>query len=236
MISVCLASYNGEKYIEAQIRSILCQLGQEDELIISDDGSFDDTIRIINSFCDRRIKLIHHTKRAVKHAFFYTSLNFENALENARGEYIFLADQDDVWAENKLVECLELLKDYSLVLHNCSVVDQNMKTVHHSYFDLKNSKKGIIRNLLYNSYLGCCMCFRREVLEKALPIGNEEIPHDIWLGLVSEKYFKVKFLDKQLLSYRRHGENLSASSEKSRNSFAYKIYYRFLILKKIIKL
>ena len=92
MISVCMATYNGEKYIQEQIDSILCQLSKDDELVISDDHSTDATCDIIKSYNDRRIKLfLNELAKGVTH-------NFENALLHSKGDIIFLADQDDVLA------------------------------------------------------------------------------------------------------------------------------------------
>ena len=102
MISVCMASYNGEKYIKEQIDSILKQLSDEDELVISDDGSTDNTLSVIQSIHDKRIKLIHNQG---EHGY---SRNFENALKNSKGDYIFLSDQDDVWKDNKVETILPL--------------------------------------------------------------------------------------------------------------------------------
>lgn len=111
MISVCIATHNGAHYIKEQIESILCQLGTNDEIIISDDGSTDNTIDILLAFNDKRI-IIYHYKQPVKskHSHIYVCKNFENALKHAKGDYIFLADQDDWWMPNKVMKCLEDLK------------------------------------------------------------------------------------------------------------------------------
>ena len=90
MISVCMATYNGEKYIEEQLKSILSQLGENDEVIVSDDSSTDNTLAIVESFNDVRIKIFPNNK------FHSPIFNFENALKQATGDYIFLSDQDDV--------------------------------------------------------------------------------------------------------------------------------------------
>lgn len=100
MISVCMATYNGEKYIKEQIDSILKQLGSDDELVISDDGSSDGTIDIILGYHDPRIHLY-------KGSFHSPAFNFENALKNATGDFIFLSDQDDIWYDNKVPEILK---------------------------------------------------------------------------------------------------------------------------------
>ena len=235
MISICIATYNGEKFIAEQLTSILSQIGLDDEIIISDDGSTDQTLHIIRSFSDKRIKILHHKKKSVKRSFFYTTLNFENALKCAKGEYVFLSDQDDVWNPDKVEKCMRLLQDYDLVLHDATIVNENLSIIEPSYFKINQSQKGIIKNVIKNSYLGCCMVFRKEVLKKSIPFPNAEIPHDIWIGLVAEYYFNVYFYKKKLVKYRRHGSNLSSSGQKSINSFRYKILYRFIIIVHLIK-
>lgn len=108
MISVCMATYNGGRFIKEQIDSILPQLSQYDELIVSDDGSTDRTLEIIASYKDERIKVFHHQKTGNKYyptlKVCYSTNNFENALKQAKGDYIFLCDQDDIWEKNKVEE------------------------------------------------------------------------------------------------------------------------------------
>ena len=105
MITVCLAAYNGEKYIEEQINSILCQLSLNDELLISDDGSTDKTIKIISDLNDPRIKLFKNNFKSVQK-------NFEFLLQNSIGEIIFLSDQDDIWEKNKISEFSQVLRSF----------------------------------------------------------------------------------------------------------------------------
>ena len=93
MISVCVTTYNGSLFLKEQIDSILCQLNKDDEIIISDDGSIDNTISIIESYNDCRIKIFYHTTIKNQYRFDLTTRNFENALFQAKGDYIFFADQ-----------------------------------------------------------------------------------------------------------------------------------------------
>lgn len=236
MISVCIATYNGEKYIKEQLDSIISQLDKDDEVIISDDGSTDDTIHIIESFEDSRIKIFNHIpNKKIKYKFDLTTRNIENALFKAKGDHIFLADQDDIWEKNKIEKIIPLFKKYDLILHDCSIIDDSKKVLHSSYFKLNKSKIGIIHNLIKNSYLGCCMAFKREILKKTLPFPTSPIPHDIWIGLIAELKGNVFFSDEKLIQYRRHENNLSPSSSKSNNPFYFKLKYRFFILKNLIK-
>lgn len=123
MISVCIATYNGERFIREQISSIINQLGNEDEIIISDNGSTDSTIDIIKEIDDKRIKLIKGPKKKSP------TSNFENALMHAKGEYIFLSDQDDVWKDNKISICMQYLKHYDCVISDAEMVDENLNII-----------------------------------------------------------------------------------------------------------
>ena len=133
MISVCLASHNGEKYIKKQIDSILSQLSSQDELIISDDGSTDLTLSIIHRYKDERIKLLHYKQDVSvlrkKHSkqFYLATKNFENALKNAKGDYIFLSDQDDIWLPDRVEVMVNSLKKNDCVMCNLNLIDENDK-------------------------------------------------------------------------------------------------------------
>ena len=96
MISVCIATYNGEPFIAAQLESIIAQLSPEDEIIISDDGSTDRTLEVVQALDFPCVRILHHEG---EHG--YVS-NFENALRAARGDVIFLSDQDDLWKPGKV--------------------------------------------------------------------------------------------------------------------------------------
>ncbi len=222
MISVCIATYNASSYVYDQINSILVQLAPEDEVIVSDDLSGDNTLAIITSINDQRIKIIEGTVRLgiIK--------NFERALYAAKGNLIFLSDQDDVWLPNKVNVCKTALNDHGLVVTDCKVVDSDLNHVAASFFALKNSKKGILRNIYKNSYIGCCMAFRRDLLQIALPFPANIPMHDIWLGLLAEIKGQVIFIPAPLVLYRRHDKN--ASLLASNNSFTTKIWLRLLLI------
>lgn len=220
MISVCMATYNGSKYIKEQIDSILCQLSADDELIISDDGSKDDTCAIIEGYHDSRIKLLHNKKR---HGYVG---NFENALVQVKGDYIFLSDQDDVWMQNKVVVMSKYLETYDLVTHNALIVDGEGKSLGKSYFDCMHNRSGFFANFLETRHLGCCMAFNRAVLSKALPFVSYNRGHDYWIGCVADLAFKTIFIGDELVHYRRHGGNASPSSEKSKSTIWKKINKR----------
>ncbi len=234
MISVCIPTYNGERFISDQLNSILSQLNENDEVIISDDGSTDKTIDIIKALNDKRIVL------SEKNNFKSPVYNMENALKMAKGDYIFLSDQDDIWVENKVKLICAKLKDNILVISNASIVDENLNIIEASYFDWKKSGKGFWKNFHKNTYIGCAIAFRKELLNYILPFPKNLAMHDIWIGLMAELTDNVLFLDENLILYRRHENNLTYDINRtderlSDNSLIYKLSYRFLILFHLIK-
>jgi glycosyltransferase involved in cell wall biosynthesis len=228
-ISVCLASYNGEKYIAEQINSILRQLDDRDELIISDDSSTDKTLSIIKGFNDSRIKLFPGN------TFYNPVYNFENALKQSAGEVIVLSDQDDIWLENKLPVIRQRFKNkpskiYTIVLDG-QIIDENGKVIEESIFETLGSGKGIIKNLFKNTYMGSCMAFPRDLLEKVLPFPKGIPMHDSWIGLLSELYGVVEFVPVKTIQYRRHSVNQSLQGF----SFSQQIRWRYALIGKLIR-
>ena len=231
MISVCIATYNGESFIKKQLFSILNQLSENDEIIISDDGSTDKTLEIIHSMDDDRIKVLHHKKKRIDHrsmSHIYTSANFENAIKNAKGDYIFLADQDDVWYPEKVEKMIKSLskKENILVVSNFSVIDAHNNIIAPVFFNKKPIKKNLFNNLLKAPFFGCCMGFRRELLKYVLPFPKNLILHDNWIGILALYYGNVEYINEPLILYRRHQNNVSQDKGKSKNPLWYKIYYR----------
>ena len=208
-VSVALAAYNGEKYISQQIDSILSQLSLDDELVISLDPSTDQTLNIIQSYNDPRIKVIKGPgKGLIK--------NFENAIVHTSKEIIFLSDQDDVWKENKIETVLKAFDDNTLlVVHDAIVVDESLKEIHSSFFSICHSKTGIVKNIIKNSYIGCCMAFRKELIEQIIPFPKSLPMHDQYIGLMAEKKGKSKFINEKLIYYRRHDTNASNNKHAS---------------------
>lgn len=227
-ISVCIATYNGEKFIEKQILSILNQSILADEIIVSDDNSTDNTINIIKKLAPKAKFFFNNSKGVVS--------NFENAIKNATGDYIFLCDQDDEWRKDKIEKVIKLLIKYPLVNHNATIIDENSAILYEkTFFQLRNSKSGIINNLIKSRYLGCCMAFRKEVAKLSLPFPKKIEMHDRWLGLIGELLGGVYFYDECLINYRRHKNNTSQGFEKSKYSKIKQIAIRIYMAKELIK-
>ena len=226
MISVCIATYNGEKYIHEQIASILQQIGNDDEIVVSDDGSTDKTLDVVRSFDAQNIHIYIN-----KGDHGYTP-NFENALRNAHGDYIFLSDQDDIWMPDKVEACMKYLKVNDFVVSDALIVDGDNKLLFDSFCEQRKSKFGFLNTLIRFSCLGCCFAFRRKVLSKALPFPKNHIlcTHDNWLALVSTAFYKSAFIPLPLIRYRRYGGNASSGAKNANKSILFMIHYRLYLL------
>lgn len=230
MVSVCLASYNGEPFIEDQVKSILAQLQFGDELIVSDDCSTDNTVKILSRINDNRLKLHINTG---PHGF---TPNFENALKYATGDIIFLSDQDDIWLPGKYDACLQALQKYDLIVTNSKVTDEKLNVINESFFSIYSSGAGILKNIfICSTYYGSCMAFRKSLLKYALPFPKyKELGHDLWLGLVAETVGQVKFIDTPYLLYRRLDSSVTVVGNlltRSKKPLLQKIQKRFIIYK-----
>ncbi len=231
MISVCIATYNGASYIKRQLESILCQLSADDEIVISDDGSTDDTLKIVSAMSSSKIKVYHNTQ---SHGY---TPNFENALRHANGDFIFLSDQDDVWKPNKIDVCMQYLNKYDLVVTDAEIVDRDEAPLSPSFFEMRRPYKTFCGNMLKFGYIGCCMCFRKKILDRALPFPNNHryCTHDNWLTVVAMLYYSSKIIDDKLVLYRRHGNNASSGHDNLHESFLFRISYRLYLLWNLIK-
>ena len=227
MISVALAAYNGSQFIEQQVCSILPQLAEADEIVISLDPSSDNTKAILLSLQknDNRLRIIDgHGKGVIQ--------NFENAIVHCKGDYIFLCDQDDVWLENKVQSVLDAFAttNKTLVMHDAFVTDENLQVVNTSFFAEKKTGTGFFKNILCNTYIGCCIAFKRDLLDYALPLPKDLPMHDQWLGLLAEKHGGVCLLRKPLILYRRHE---STATGNTKNSLKQRLRWRISIYKSV---
>lgn len=225
MISVCMATYNGEKYIREQVSSILQQLGENDELIVSDDGSTDSTLQELTVFNDSRIKVFDGPHKGLTY-------NFENAIVHASGDYLFLSDQDDVWEPDKVRSMVAALQDADLVISDAWIADKDAVSTGVSLFDVCKPHKGFWLTLYHTTYIGCCTAFRKTILKKLLPFPPHIVMHDYWIGMIADLYYKTAYIPDKLLRYRRHGDNASAlTTGKSPLSLFQKIAYRYWIVR-----
>ena len=207
-ISVAMAVYNGGKYLKQQIDSILPQLRDGDEIVISYDASADDTLEIICAYeqKDPRVKVIIDPGCGVTD-------NFNNAISNCSGDYIFLSDQDDVWFEGKTERLLRCFREESpdLIIHNGVDTDEKLEPVSGAYFDIYRIGNGKLKNIIKSRYSGCCMAFTKGIKEAILPIPVQA-GYDRWIATVSEYLGKISYVDDVLILHRLHESNVTPVS------------------------
>lgn len=241
LVSVCMATYNGAKYIREQVDSILNQefVENEDvelEIVVSDDGSTDGTLQILESYQDARIKFYHHTNHK-KYKYFkanrMASANFENALSQARGEYIFLADQDDVWMPFKIDKSLTVLRQYGGTVAAAF------------YFGDENLKKG--QTMVYDHHIpffspkamgiyGFSMGFAREELKYFLPIPSHVAGHDKYFQYSAMWRKSLRFVDVPSAIHRWSGvHNLTSFGQNNmKPPLLVQVYFRLVTYLSVI--
>lgn len=212
MISVCMASFNGSKYIEKQLESILIQLGPLDEVVIVDDASKDDTAYKIKNFYDPRIRLIENDLNVG------VVSSFEKSLSLALGDFIFLSDQDDIWLPNKVSKMMDVFcrnSEVTLCLSDALIIDDIGNVKANTYFEQRGLfKHSVLSNIVKNKFLGCSIAFKKSMICHILPIPNKIPAHDMWVGLINEIYGKSAFINEPLFQYRRHSENVSSMTHE----------------------
>lgn len=223
-----MAAHNGVRFIREQIASILPQLRDGDEFLIVDDASTDGTVAVIEAFRDPRIRILRHKEnRGVVSTF-------GHALGQARGEIIFLSDQDDLWRADKVAKFLELFAshpDVTVAMSDLVIIDADGKITSGPRFGGRTFHPGAMRNILRNRYQGSAMAVRRSILDAVLPFPPGIPMHDMWIGIVNQFVGKAAFLPEPLLLYRRHGSNDSPSTHASWSKM---LRWRWAILKNLI--
>jgi glycosyltransferase involved in cell wall biosynthesis len=204
-VSVALATYNGTRWLLPQLRSIAEQLLPDDEIVIVDDGSTDGTVSLIEAQREPRVRLLRNPSNAGVRA------SFERALAACRGEFVFLADQDDVWLPGKREALVSALRAGAvLAISDATVIDGEGREIEPSFMARRGGFRGsLAATLVKNRYLGCAMAFRRELLDEVLPIPPSVPMHDMWIGALAALRGRVAYVEQPLMQYRRHGGNVS---------------------------
>ena len=206
LVSVAMATFNGERYLANQLDSILGQTYKNIEIIIVDDSSSDSTISIIH-----RYQNLHKNIRLTQNPLNLGIVkSFEIALNMCRGEYIALSDQDDVWFSYKIEKLLSSIGDCLLIHSDAVVVDEKMNVVSKTNFESRQKdkfKSEFIDYLISNNVTGCTALFPKRLLDLALPIPEGFYIHDHYLALIASFYGSIKFLHEPLIYYRQHGSN-----------------------------
>jgi glycosyltransferase involved in cell wall biosynthesis len=216
-IEILLATYNGGKYLEEQIHSILNQTYQNWNLLIRDDGSKDNTVEIVQKYVNLypdKIKLIMDGEKNLGPCG-----NFSRLLSHATANYIMFCDQDDVWKEDKVQISLENMinlentagRDTPLLVHtDLEVVDKELHTIASSMFQYQNLNSefsSLNQLLVQNNVTGCTVMINKKLSEMAQPIPKGVVMHDWWLALVAASFGEIGFINQSTIKYRQHGNN-----------------------------
>jgi glycosyltransferase involved in cell wall biosynthesis len=213
MISICMATYNGEQFISRQLDSVLKQLSPADQVIVVDDGSTDGTVRLLKDKYSSQVE-VH-----VNNVNLGVIKSFEKAISMAEGEIIFLCDQDDEWEDKKVETVLKAFENGAdLVVHDAVVVDGNDKVIHPSWneYNHNNMNQNVFGNIIKNAYTGCMMAFKRDFVSDFVPFPSSIEMHDQWIALVAMmNNKKVVYIKEALMKYVRHGSNVTGMKKRS---------------------
>lgn len=222
IIDVLLATYNGEHYVDEQIRSILGQTYADWRLLIRDDGSNDNTPAIIQAYATRfpaKIVVIKDNRTTLG-----VRGNFGALLEHSTAEYSMFCDQDDVWLPEKIELTLKKMQELEdrygnaiplLVYTDMKVVDDSLSVISASFWRSQvfdpNIGKSLCRLFVSNVAAGCTMMFNKRLRELSVPVPAHCLMHDWWIGLVSVALGKNDYLQQPTMLYRQHEKNVAGA-------------------------
>lgn len=213
LISIALCTYNGERYLVEQLDSILAQTYPRLEIVISDDGSSDATPALLQDYArrDPRIILLKNSRNLgfVK--------NFERALSACGGDYIALADQDDIWLPNKIQRLYETIGDALLIYSRVDLIDSQGAPIDRVFPSVNRLEGGCALSLIFdNCVTGHACLLRREMLVHALPMPEGLLAHDQWLAIVAAASGRLAAGREVLSHYRMHSANALLQNKKKR--------------------
>ncbi len=230
MVTVLLATYNGEKYLEEQLKSILDQTYSDFRIVIRDDGSTDNTIEIINRYAEifpDKIEVCPTSSPTHSAAG-----NFFKLIELYNDDYIMLSDQDDKWLPDKIEKTLAVMQraekeneNSPILVHtDLYVVDKELNVISNSFINYQrlSPERTELNNLLMqNSITGCTVMFNRALHEKLFTLPTVTAMHDWWLGLIAAAFGKIVFLNAPTMLYRQHGNNEVGAKDAKSLSFLF---------------
>ena len=212
-IAVALCTYNGASYLREQLRSIVTQTTLPDELVVTDDGSADNTMSIL----DEELRDVPFAVDSVRNAQTKgVAENFAFTLSRCTADVIALADQDDVWQRHRLARGTAPFADSEVTatFSDAALIDEGGRPQEPSLWDVHDiggqSRRRLRRQatwrqlVRWNCVTGATLAIRRDILDVALPVPPDTL-HDEWLALVAAGLGQVVAIEEQLVSYRVHG-------------------------------
>ena len=235
-ISVLMAVYNRENTVSDAIESIAVQLTDDDEMIISDDGSTDSTLEICRNKQKKYpfIKIIKHEHSNIDDHMFYL-------IKKATKDICIIADSDDVSLINRVEEITKIYKDnlnIKCVYHNAYVINENRDVTNNDFFVLFKQKNIFINLFLKSTFFGACMSFNTYYAKRIIDFVEDnkiKLSRDKSIGFVMKSRKLIMFSEKKLLMYRRWDNNISKKSRPILDKIKEKIicFYLYFESKKI---
>lgn len=206
-ISVAMATYNGGRWLRPQLDSFAAQTRRPDELVITDDGSVDDTAAVVAAFAEAAPFPVRFVRNETRLGF---NGNFAHAIGLARGDIVFISDQDDAWYPDKIARVAALMAETPGCL--CVVNDQAIADAEGR--ETGGTVLGNVRALgrpdgWYGP--GCCTAFARALTPVLTPMPGDVVAYDHWINTLADALGVRRVLDAPLQMYRRHGNNASGS-------------------------
>ncbi len=219
-VSVVMATYNGATYLREQLDTLLADLHGQDEVVVVDDCSSDDTPQILREWSDRdrRLRLVlRDTNQGVR-------ISFQDGLRAALNDVVFLCDQDDRWLPGKrdaLLACFRADPKCLVALSDAQLIDSTGRVWAESFMARRGGfRASVLSTLIRNRYLGCTMAMHRSLIDMALPIPRMAPMHDMWFGGMAVVWGTVAYVDRPLIQYRRHDANVTPAGHQSLRQMA----------------
>lgn len=235
-VEILLSTYNGEKYLEQQIESILSQTFGNFVLTIKDDFSTDGTMAIIQKYINKYPAKIRQFIDPKYKKNMGSTFSFGRLMQQSEGKYLMLCDQDDVWMEDKVEISLNKLKEVetknpgkpAMVFTDMIEVDKELKTINESFIKHQKLSPKVIKAptkvLAMNVVAGCTTIFNRACINVILPFPSTKVIHDHWMAINVSHYGVVEFLDVPTLYYRQHSANVVGANNIGMKYYLSKIF------------
>lgn len=236
-VAILLSTFNGDKYLEEQLDSLLVQTYSNFVVVVRDDGSSDNTVEILNRYCSTHPAHFHlvsaqndqqaNRNLGASGGFSYLmkyALNNKQAL-GLQTAYLMFCDQDDVWFRDKIEQQMKCMlqveaensdstpilvhSDLQVVAADKSLISRSMAR----YQGLETSRNKFVHIAISNLVTGCTALLNEHLATKALPVPENAIMHDWWLAMVATSFGKLEFMDQPLVYYRQHGSNTIGAKE-----------------------
>jgi molybdopterin-guanine dinucleotide biosynthesis protein A len=229
-VEVALATHNGARYLPALLDSLSAQTHRDFTIVVSDDGSTDDTVAVLRSYAERhpgRMRIVRAEPRRLGPA-----ANFSSILPHLTARYVLFCDQDDVWLPRKIELSLARLRALEgdapagtpLLVHtNLAVVGRDLEPIAPSamaYQSIDPSRRAFPLLLMSNIATGCTVAVNRALYTLAAPVPPEAMMHDHWFALVAAGLGRIGYVDEPTVLYRQHGGNAVGARPRSARSLA----------------